>query len=947
MRSVIWGALLSCVASAATAAPTPPTWPAEAPVVRPGPSGRPLAGYEVQFKLRDGEEPLEEPGQAHSALSAIADRHGLRFEGLYRALREPLAALITRAESRTGHRQPNLLLTYRAVLDAPRDDGTLQAVARELDALAVTEWVHVEPLGVPPPVDLPPASDDYRSDQTYAGADPGIDADFAAGLGLDGAGLRIYDCEYGWDETHEDLSSQAIVREPNQTEHPSVEQRGWDDHGTAVVGIVGGADNVYGVTGMAAAASFHLFSEWTVEEGPRRAAAVAGAIADARVGDVVILEMQTFGANGDYAPAEYSPTIWQLTRVGTDAGVIVVAAAGNGAEDLDSPAYAAYRARGSSGGIIVGAGTADVVHRRLGFSTYGSRVDLQGWGTAITTLGYGDLAEFGRDPRQSYTARFGGTSGATPMVASAVALLQQHARDRWEALLEASALRDILVQTGVPQDPTSALIGPFPDVRAALAELDRLAPELRGLDLPPTQEGTPTTLTVTATRAEPSSLEITWTIGGRPFSGASVEYVPEDDGTVEVEVAARDALGLTARASGALAVVNVSPRILSVETATAIEAAPWRHPLRAADPGADELAWSIVSASVAGAEIADDTLTWTPTYEDALVGRAEFVVAVEDDDGGRTEGLVAPAIEWLDRDGDAVPDTWEVERGFDPEDPDDATRDDDGDGRTTRDEFALGTDPFEYDGPDELELISPVDVTVGAEAELVARSPDAIGPEGRLRFRWRLEGEAWQQSEPVELGVEFTRLTPGVQFPENARVEWTAWAEDAFVAGPVAAAASFLYSRDNEPAPVPRVAPARLEDDGALRATLVVTEVGADPEGTAVTVDVRVVRAGSEIVLEQTGLVPEAGEVRARVELPGDDPGALRWTARTVDADGVASSWAPPARLDAPEGCRCSSTSVSRTSPSGPSVILLAALALAVLARDRRRRPRGLESSPR
>jgi hypothetical protein len=830
-----------------------------------------------------------------------------------------------------------LHLTYRVVLDSPRSDAALQTIAGELHALPMTEWVHVEPLGVPPPVDLPPTSDDYRSDQTYAGSDPGVDADFAAGLGLDGAGLRIYDCEYGWDDTHEDLTPQVIVREPNQTEHPSVEQRGWDDHGTAVVGIVGGADNAYGVTGMASAASFHLYSEWTVEEGPRRSAAVGGAIADARVGDLVILEMQTFGANGDFAPAEYSPAIWQLTRVGTDAGVIVVAAAGNGAEDLDSPAYAAYRARGSSGGIIVGAGTADVAHSRLGFSTYGSRVDLQGWGRSITTLGYGDLAEFGRDPRQSYTARFSGTSGATPIVASAVALLQQHARDRWEALLEASAIRDILVQTGVPQDPTSAPIGPLPDVRAAIGELDRIAPEIRGLDLPATQEGTQTTLTVTATRAEPSPLEFTWTIGGRLFSGPSVEYVPEDDGTVAVEVAATDVLGLTARASGALAVGNVPPRIVSAETATATEAAPWRHSLRAEDPGDDVLAWSLVSASVEGAAITADTLTWTPSYEDAVVGRAEFVVAVEDEDGGRTEGLVAPKVEWLDRDGDAVPDTWEVEHGFDPEDPGDATRDDDDDGRTNRDEFALGTDPFRYDGPEALELVSPVDATIGAEVELVARSPDTIGPDGRARFRWRLEGEAWQQSEAVGLGAEVTRFTPDVRFLENARVEWTAWAEDAFVAGPVAAPASFLFSRDNEPAPVPRVAPARLEDDGGLRASVVVTEVGADPEGTAVTVDVRVVRSGFEIVFEQTGLLPEDGEVRAHVEIPGNDAGALRWTARTVDADGVASGWAPPARLDAPEGCRCMSTSISRTGPSSRSLALLASLALAAFGRVRRK----------
>ena len=58
----------------------------------------------------------------------------------------------------------------------------------------------------------------------------------------------------------------------------------------------------------------------------------------------MLLEMQTIGANGNYAPAEYSPAVWQVVKAATDAGIIVVAAAGNGNENLDAPGYASYRA---------------------------------------------------------------------------------------------------------------------------------------------------------------------------------------------------------------------------------------------------------------------------------------------------------------------------------------------------------------------------------------------------------------------------------------------------------------------------------------------------------------------------------------------------------------------------------------------------------------------------
>ena len=74
----------------------------------------------------------------------------------------------------------------------------------------------------------------------------------------------------------------------------------------------------------------------------------------------------------------------------------MIEAAGNGNVNLDQAACSGVfdRTVRDSGAIIVGAGqppSSGVDRQREGFSTFGSRVDLQGWGSGVVTTGYGDL----------------------------------------------------------------------------------------------------------------------------------------------------------------------------------------------------------------------------------------------------------------------------------------------------------------------------------------------------------------------------------------------------------------------------------------------------------------------------------------------------------------------------------------------------------------------------
>ncbi|MEE8575979.1 MAG: S8 family serine peptidase, partial [candidate division Zixibacteria bacterium] len=176
-----------------------------------------------------------------------------------------------------------------------------------------------------------------------------------------------------------------------------------------------------------------------------------------------------------------------VTAVGN--GINVVEAAGNGQENLDAAIYSVgngghwpFLSANNSGAIIVGAGSAPPAfggsstdRSRLWFSNYGSRLDLQGWGEDVYTTGYGDLY-WVEGVDVWYTSSFGGTSSASPIVASAVAILEGIYEEASGGLTVTPAMmRSILIATGSPQQagayPISQHIGPRPNVLAAVAQL--------------------------------------------------------------------------------------------------------------------------------------------------------------------------------------------------------------------------------------------------------------------------------------------------------------------------------------------------------------------------------------------------------------------------------------------------------------------------------------------
>jgi len=381
----------------------------------------------------------------------------------------------SKANGNSGESVEKLKRIFKVNLPLHTNEEAEQ-LARTLERFPEVEYVSVmssTPIE-PPFVKAFITTPDLESLQTYLNDNPGINAKYAWSRGITGQNIRIRDVEYGFYKTHEMLSNQnSIQLEPGYSPNSGLSGNNYRDHGTAVVSILGSVKDNIGLSGAAYSASeIKGYMEWTTV-GYNRAAAVSRSINASQAGDIILYEMQTGGKDGQYCPAEYDSVIWDLTKAATDSGIIIIAAAGNGNQNLDDPFYTTYNARGNSGAIIVGAGSPNTTHSKLSFSTYGSRVDVQGWGSNVLAAGYGSYQKYDNDNNRTYNY-FSGTSSATPVVASAATLIQSYYRQATGQYLSPAAMKNLLISTGIPQGGTVAgqKIGPFPNVKNAILQLE-------------------------------------------------------------------------------------------------------------------------------------------------------------------------------------------------------------------------------------------------------------------------------------------------------------------------------------------------------------------------------------------------------------------------------------------------------------------------------------------
>jgi hypothetical protein len=348
----------------------------------------------------------------------------------------------------------------------------------------------------PPCRSLAEDGDFLETFQGYLDPAPlGLDARYAWTLpGGRGENVRVCDIEYSWNLKHSDLIDAAAnlfvyVKGVYPLDNQAINEASFN-HGTAVIGELVAADNGKGITGIAHRAQLGLINPLTGGNLPDVAAAIRRATDMMEAGDVILLEQQSVqGPQYDpttgrgLVPIEFEPDIFTAIKAATNKGIIVVESAGNGSENLDRSSYDGKfdRTKRDSGAILVGAGLPEggvygpgPDRTRIDISNYGAIVDVQGWGSNITTTGYGDVRH-DQGENNWYTIDFGATSGATSMVAGAAAVIESIVKARGETLLSPTALRQLLRTTGTPQTgDVSKRIGPRPNLRAAIAALDGL-----------------------------------------------------------------------------------------------------------------------------------------------------------------------------------------------------------------------------------------------------------------------------------------------------------------------------------------------------------------------------------------------------------------------------------------------------------------------------------------
>jgi len=441
-----------------------------------------------------------------SELANLLTKEKISMHPLFGISEERIKMKASALEQETGLPPTDLSVYYH--VEAP--DERLDELADRLRQMDVVETAYVKPAAEPavsllsslqPREEEPPNhTPDFTARQGYLDAAPGgIDARFAwTQPGGSGNNVRIVDIEGAWRFSHEDLTQNqgGVV---GGTESTDI---GWRNHGTAVIGEFGGDRNALGITGICPDANVRAISIFGGVTGS--AGAIRTAADMLNPGDIILIELHRPGPRFNYVGRDdqrgYIAVEWwdddfAAIRYASNRGVIVVEAAGNGAENLDDALYNTRptnfpttwtnpfnRGNRDSGAIMVGAGapppnTHGRNHgpdrSRLDFSNFGVSIDAQGWGREVTTAGYGDL-QGGTNENEWYTDQFSGTSSASPIVVGALGSLQGALRSNGRVPLSPARARDLLRTTGSPQQdaigrPSTQRIGNRPNLRQLIS----------------------------------------------------------------------------------------------------------------------------------------------------------------------------------------------------------------------------------------------------------------------------------------------------------------------------------------------------------------------------------------------------------------------------------------------------------------------------------------------
>jgi hypothetical protein len=266
------------------------------------------------------------------------------------------------------------------------------------------------------------------------------------------------------------------------------------------LGVILTQHNFIGGKGIAPKANGYVVSQWRPDGFLNTADAIITAIAQLDYGDIILLEAQIYDSPGSESlwPVEIQDSVFDVIRLASALGIIVIEAAGNGKKsfgagnDLDN--YTDNNGRKilnnsspefrDSGAILVAAGSDSVPHSRIRHSNFGNRIDCYSWGERVSTEGF-HLDSSDR-AMQSYRKKINGTSSAAAIIAGAAILVQSITESNHHFRLSPKHMRQILSSDllTTPSDNGRSIdrIGVMPDLKKIIEHINLVFPTLKGSD---------------------------------------------------------------------------------------------------------------------------------------------------------------------------------------------------------------------------------------------------------------------------------------------------------------------------------------------------------------------------------------------------------------------------------------------------------------------------------
>jgi len=311
------------------------------------------------------------------------------------------------------------------------------------------------------------------------------------GNGVDDDGNGFVDDRLGWDFVAGDAAPQDET-----------------GHGTLVAGVAAGAINGVGTVGLAPGARIMALRACSTSCAVSR---VADAVGYAVAAGADVINLSLGGGPVGLDPLE------DAVRAAGEAGVVIVAAAGNRGADLGSSPY--YPAAWPYP-FILSVGASDRTDELATFSNFGEvEMDLVAPGTEILgpELGGG-------------WADDSGTSFSAPLAAATAAMVRGIRPD-----LDPAEVVDVLVKTAdaSPALTGSSVSGGRLDAGAAVEKAARITLIAQGT---PTFATAPASIVFDASASTGAIADATWTIDGATYSGLSVTITVAEPRVVQASV---------------------------------------------------------------------------------------------------------------------------------------------------------------------------------------------------------------------------------------------------------------------------------------------------------------------------------------------------------------------------------------------------------------------------